>query len=694
MAVGGIPHTARRAVRVGLVCMALVVGTVAADGAVSRANAATTPVVNAGDVTVSEGNVGVENVVVPIQLSQPASTPVSVKWVLQGVTATAGSDFKAAHGTATFKARITNHTITVHVYGDTVPESDETFSVVLSAPVGATIGRNGTVTIRDDDSARSSARANAFVNTAELAVGSASVVQGNAGKDYIYIPVTLSQPPSSPVSVTVATECGSAASGVDYVATGAKKLLFTSRQRSKELTFQILNGSSADATYFLERVALTAGGASVQVSTGSAVILGNAASASLSARGSNARAHVADAAITSIQRASVARNGSELVFNDNGCGGNYNAVGSKYPLVSDDGTKVVFYSDAINVVPGVTDGKLHVYLRDLSAGTTEQIDSAPGISNGFGALGMSADGRYVTYGNDKPDRIYRYDRVTHTTIGVSALPSGTWAANPGEATISADGSTVAFLDNGLNQNANLYVRNVATGKTRFVAKADTSFAPPALSGDGRYVGFETSDALISSDTNNYPDVYVADLTAGSLERANITSSGAQEAPNSIWPTQNPTSFAISRDGRYVAFTSWSSTFTTHVSDIIVRDRVAGTTTSVTGGFAPPVPSGGTCSMRNPSLSNGAALVVYSVRCENASGTGADLAGVFVTNTATGVTTRVDTAADGTPSNADPTYGSEPPQITPDGSVVAFDSIGSNLVAGDTNGEFDCFVATL
>jgi Tol biopolymer transport system component len=682
----------RRAGVAFLLCGVLLGAMFVADGVSSRANATGTPVVNVGDVTVSEGNAGFANVVMPIELSQPASAIVSVKWALVGVSATAGSDFRAAHGTAIFAIGQTSRKITVRVYGDTNVEPDETVSVTLSTPVGVTLGRNGTLTIRNDDVAVGAGRVHASVATPEVAVGSATVVEGDAGTHYLYLPVTLSEPPTQTVRVTVATECGSALANVDYIAPSVSQLLFARNQQSKELTFRILtNTTPQDVAYFLEHIILTVGGVQVGVSTGTAEILGNGGAA-----GANARQSVAPADTSTIQRASLAPDGSELFFNDSsGCGNHVNVIGSKFPMVSDDGTKVAFYSDAINAVPGVTDGALHVYVRDLTAGTTERVDLAPGPSAGFGALGMSADGRYVTYSNDSPLRIYRYDRATHTTVLVSVLPSGAATHNAYRAAISADGSKVAFLDEPATNIANLYIRDVAAGTTQFIAKADGSWANPALSGDGRYVAFESADALIPSDTNNYPDIYVDDTTTGALEIVNVTTGGAQEAPNPIWPTLNPTGFSISRDGRYVAFTSWSHTFATHTADVLVRDRVAQTTTSVTGSFVHP-PGKATCVMGAPALSDGAARVAFLAHCQDTSGVPAvdDLTGVFVADAATGAFTRLDTDAGGAPSNADPSYGGEPPAITPDGSVVAFDSIGSNLVDSDTNSEFDVFLRTL
>src|SRR5258707_10872478 len=52
--------------------------------------------------------------------------------------------------------------------------------------------------------------------------------------------------------------------------------------------------------------------------------------------------------------------------------------------------------------------------------------------------------------------------------------------------------------------------------------------------------------------------------------------------------------------------------------------------------------------------------------------------------------RVSTAADGTQGNGD-SFG---PVFSPDGSKIAFISIATNLVAGDTNSTYDIFVKDL
>jgi hypothetical protein len=82
----------------------------------------------------------------------------SANWTLAHGTTNASDFSGSTRGTVSFANAETMKTITVNVVGDTVPEKDETFSVVLSQPVGARLP-NTTVpmTILNDDLAASPA---------------------------------------------------------------------------------------------------------------------------------------------------------------------------------------------------------------------------------------------------------------------------------------------------------------------------------------------------------------------------------------------------------------------------------------------------------------------------------------------------------------------------------------------------------
>jgi hypothetical protein len=113
---------------------------------------APTPTLSINDVTVAEGNSGVTPATLTVSLSTPAPATVKVNFATQDGSAQAGSDYQAVSGTLTFNPGEQTKTIAVVVNGDTAVEMNETFSVNLSSPSGATLTRaQGTGTIVNDD---------------------------------------------------------------------------------------------------------------------------------------------------------------------------------------------------------------------------------------------------------------------------------------------------------------------------------------------------------------------------------------------------------------------------------------------------------------------------------------------------------------------------------------------------------------
>ena len=112
------------------------------------------PAISIADASITEGNLGSIDTVFAVTLSEAAAATITVRFDTNNGTALAGSDFTAATGTLTFAPGETSKNIRVAVLGDTVPEATETYSVILSAPTGATIA-DGTAlgTILDTDTA-------------------------------------------------------------------------------------------------------------------------------------------------------------------------------------------------------------------------------------------------------------------------------------------------------------------------------------------------------------------------------------------------------------------------------------------------------------------------------------------------------------------------------------------------------------
>jgi hypothetical protein len=110
------------------------------------------PVLVISDVAVLEGDDGLTTVEVPVELSRPSEDEITVTYATRDGTAIAGEDYLATSGLLVFAPGQTRAYISVQVIGDLLPEPDEWFQIVLSDPVGATLGRAvGTVTILNDD---------------------------------------------------------------------------------------------------------------------------------------------------------------------------------------------------------------------------------------------------------------------------------------------------------------------------------------------------------------------------------------------------------------------------------------------------------------------------------------------------------------------------------------------------------------
>jgi hypothetical protein len=115
------------------------------------------PRLNINDASIIEGNSGTANAVFTVTLSFASAAPVTVtvEFITTDGTATSPGDYQARAGTRTFAPGETVKTISVPVNGDTQPEPDETFFVVLADPVNAKLADGvGMGTIIDDDTAK------------------------------------------------------------------------------------------------------------------------------------------------------------------------------------------------------------------------------------------------------------------------------------------------------------------------------------------------------------------------------------------------------------------------------------------------------------------------------------------------------------------------------------------------------------
>jgi hypothetical protein len=190
-------------------------------------------------------------------------------------------------------------------------------------------------------------------------------------------------------------------------------------------------------------------------------------------------------------------------------------IGQPVPGITDDARRTL---DAPSVNdPCDVNGETDAQVLDLATGTVRRASLSPdyggqrnedGVLRATGAA-MSADGRFVAYdftGGDFRSDIYLTDVRTGV---VRRLYAG------GTLDISADGSRIA-VSSGAGASAKLVIVDWRTGQTRTLAGAlpgaQDVYGTPSLSANGKDVFFTTTRSdLVTGDTDDQPDVYVAHL---------------------------------------------------------------------------------------------------------------------------------------------------------------------------------------
>jgi Tol biopolymer transport system component len=240
------------------------------------------------------------------------------------------------------------------------------------------------------------------------------------------------------------------------------------------------------------------------------------------------------------------------------------------PTLSANGRFVVFDSDATNLPAG---GVPRVYVRDVQTGKTSL---ASRTSNGRAAFGflcgqsISADGSRVVWRSDDPKlpgangfaHIYMRDLTAGTTSLIDRRTDGQTGTG-GDAdcpSISGNGRFVAFKSDATNlpgvvaPNSQQFLRDTKTNRLILVSRnsagmpANGSALYGQPSGDGRYVTFEASATNLAGGSSSYAQVYARDLRRGRTILLSRTAAGdAGDADSS--------EASISQDGRFVAFRS-------------------------------------------------------------------------------------------------------------------------------------------
>jgi Tol biopolymer transport system component len=253
--------------------------------------------------------------------------------------------------------------------------------------------------------------------------------------------------------------------------------------------------------------------------------------------------------------------------------------GEKGLCISGDGRWVAYASAATNLVPGDTNFREDVFLYETTTGKTTRasLNAAGEEANGMSrAPSLSRDGRYLAFVSTADNlaatvtdggwhvfvKDLKSGAVACVDMGIDGKPADDVSALPA---ISGEGACVAFVSLGTNLVAggdgrqHVYLYDFRTKKLERISvtgdctPGDDLSTMPAVSFDGRYVGFISKAGNLVPGGNGKPTVYLRDRKAGATVRISAGPDGAASGTSGY--------FAMSPDARWFAFVSDGVTFT-------------------------------------------------------------------------------------------------------------------------------------
>ena len=328
----------------------------------------------------------------------------------------------------------------------------------------------------------------------------------------------------------------------------------------------------------------------------------------------------------------TARGGSQL--------GTFNVPG---PSLSADGQRVLFQSDAPNLVANDFNGTPDLFVYDRGTGAvtlvTGNYKGTAAATNGGSGGRMTPDGRYVvfsSFGSDLTpapllsniyvhERVWWKDLLTGQVKQVDVDPSGADTGGyggPDNVAISDDGTKVLFRSAngpalvpsaGAGDQLQYFLRDVAAGTTALVSRspagkfADRGVQQGFLSGDGKTVVFTAdADNLDPRDSNTAGDLFAYDVSAQQVKLVTVTADGAAPAGGQPALSQRP----VSADGRFVVYSGSPANVvpqnTSFETNAFLFDRVTQKTTLLSTNTNPTIGSNGTA----PSITRNGQWVTF------------------------------------------------------------------------------------
>jgi Tol biopolymer transport system component len=372
------------------------------------------------------------------------------------------------------------------------------------------------------------------------------------------------------------------------------------------------------------------------------------------------------------------------------------------PVISADGGHVVFVSTRCDLVPGDTNDCADIFLwvratRSLSC-VTRTPSGAPANGTSWSPM-VSYDGRYVGFASAASNLVvddsngcadvFVCDTDTGRTDRVSVSSTGQQSdAHCTTPSMSGDARYVVFCSSATNLapgtsvwRRRVFMHDRRTGCTEVVSDRQAAdecelvwSGMPSLSGDGRYVAFESSVLGERHGESCYiPQVFIHDRATGRTERPRLFSVAERKSRHSGGPV-------LTRDGRLLGITTggpdsgmkdgvWRSD-----TSVLLFDRVADSPVCLSGLEATSSDSGDSWLT---SISPDGRFIVFTSEAPNIVAGEDDVAGncdVYVYDRQRGSTSRVSVSSSGQQGIGDAWGGS----ISGEGRYVAFSSTSRNL----------------
>ena len=161
------------------------------------------------DATATEGDNGTKNITFQVTSSTTATANITVDYITNQGTATAGEDYTDKSGEVTILRGNTIATIDIEINGDTKSEADETFTITLSNPQGA----GATI---DKTNARATGK---IINDdlAKLSIADATTTEGDSNSKVLQFIVTSSATADTDITFSYVTANGTATEVEDFI---------------------------------------------------------------------------------------------------------------------------------------------------------------------------------------------------------------------------------------------------------------------------------------------------------------------------------------------------------------------------------------------------------------------------------------------------------------------------------------------